>query len=408
MYNDTGRKNYVPIMQGVVVFIWTLTVKLTTMIIIYALSYADDSFLHQCPDWLLHTVVLVASLLIYNSALRVIALFDADARITYLEQRDPEFTFGNEITKLVLSRDFIIQSLTLFILFLIASLVGGFSEIGALILGKGSLGTPRANLISTLILPPVLIIIGIFTRYEVRRYWIVLDERRDTDKIEGAGKLLLNIIIISLAYPVVFPLAPLLLFAIFSFLNILLSLFGALKLIGTTVVIILLFFAIYLIPLLRGISKRRKFIKRLKAICLETGWDLSQINSPYRSFFRAETGVNFTIERNGKLYKCAFLSALHKRTPLIFTSDTDAHFMHRIGTKDHHYTINHNIEYGIRGEGNKCIIISTLPKKVLVESDGGSREILPGDRIWDYTIYNMSGFINAIDRDYLDRWNTSN
>lgn len=402
--NEVRTNRYIPIFQGIAVFTWTIIVKLITMIVIYALSYSDDSFLHQCPDWLLHTVVLSAGLLIYNSALRVMILYHRDSRIEYLESRNPEFAFSCEISDILRSGDFILRSVTISILFAISALIGAFPEIGGLILRKDLFRSAEANIISAAIVPPVLILIGLFTTYEVRRYWIALDKNKDTEKIEGSAKMILNVILISLAYPIIFPMAPILLFTVASVFNILVSLFGALNIIGSIVFFILLFTAIYLIPLLNGLHKRRKFIKKLKAICRDSGWELSAIKNPYASFFRSGIGSNFTITRGADEYKCAFVSTLHKRTPLIFTTNTDACFRHRIGTKDHHYTINHSIEYGIRGDGKKCIILSPLPKKLFVESDGGSREILPGDRIWDYTVYNMSGFINAIDRNCLDKY----
>ena len=98
---------------------------------------------------------------------------------------------------------------------------------------------------------------------------------------------------------------------------------------------------------------------------------------------------------------------LHRGTYLYFTSSTDAYFRHRIGTENHHFTIKHTVEYGILTEGKKCIIISPMPKHIYVEEGGAVRELFVGDRVWDYTVYNMSGFINAIDRDCLDKYNVS-
>ncbi len=193
---------------------------------------------------------------------------------------------------------------------------------------------------------------------------------------------------------------------ILNIFNITFTIFDALSIIGIVAVVLLLVVIIYVIPLIKGMSKRRKFMKELKKVCDEKGFQLSPIVHAYRSFFAPCIEANFSITRAGKEYKCAFVSTLHRSTWLCFTSDTDAYFRHRIGTKEHHFTVNHHIEYGIRGEGKKCIIVSPMPKHIFAESDGSSREILPGDRIWCYTVYNMSGFINAIDRDCLDRSNS--
>ena len=170
--------------------------------------------------------------------------------------------------------------------------------------------------------------------------------------------------------------------------------------------ILLIFATVWMIPFLRGISKRKKFIKQLKAVCESHEFELSEITHPFISFIKPRTEENFKISRGGKEYHCAFVSTLHRGTYLYFTSGTDAYFRHRIGTENHHFTIKHHIEFGILGDGKKCLIISPMPKHIFVEEGGKMRELFAGDKIWGYTVYNMSGFINAIDRDCLDRSNT--
>ena len=386
-------------------FLWTLIIKLLTMFIVYAIGTAKESFLRNLPNALLHAVVIAAGFFIYNSVLRLLTLFDRTAREEYLSGYDGKFVFSEQIKKIFTSRDFWIESITALLMFAAAAMMGAYSDISGLIFGSGLATTPLSNGISAAILIPVLFIIGIFNRYEVHRYWIELDRRQDTEKIEKPLQFLIRAIFISIAYPLVFPLSPILLFVFYSAFNILFSIVDALSIIGTAVAVILLILIIYVIPLLRGMNKRRKFIADMRKMCEKCGYTVSQIKDPYVSFIRPRIGANFSIEKDGREYKCAFVSTLHRGTWLSFISDTDAYFRHRIGTKNHHFTINHHVEYGIRGEGRKCIIISPLPKRIFAEEGGSSREILPGDKIWGYTVYNMSGFINAIDRDCLDRSN---
>ena len=404
MYNEK-RAVYVSVLRGAAIFLWTLIIKLITMLVVYAIGSAKESFLRNLPNALLHGVVIAAGFFIYNSVLRLLTLFDKTAREEYLSEYGGVFIFSAEIKKVFTSRDFWIESITALLMFAAAAMMGAYPDIGGIILGDGSIGTTLCNGISAAILIPTLFVIGIFNRYEVRRYWIELDRRQDTEKIEKPFQFFIRALFISIAYPLVFPLSPLLLFVFYSMFNILFSIVDALSIIGTAVAIVLLVLIIYVFPLLRGMNKRRKFIADMRRVCERCGYTVSHIKEPYKSFTRPKIGANFSIEKDGREYQCAFVSTLHRGTWLSFVSDTDAYFRHRIGTKNHHFTVNHHIEYGIRGEGRKCIIISPLPKRIFAESDGSSREILPGDKIWGYTIYNMSGFINAIDRDCLDRSN---
>ena len=404
---NSSSRLYVPAIQGFVVFLWTLAVKSATMLVVYMASATKDSLFRDFPNWAIHLTVITAGLFIYNSVLRLVYMFDRGARMEYVEENASAPSIGKDFVGMIRSKTFWIQNAVAMPLFAVAALLGAYPDIGGIILGEGSIGTSLCNVLSTVILVPVLFVIGFFTRYEVHRYWVVLEKRQDTEKVEKISSFIWQALLITLAYPIVYPYSPLLLGAIVSVFNIIFTLFDALSIIGTLAAIVLIILIIYVFPLLNGIRKRRKFIKQLKNICKEAGYTLSDISHPYRSFIRPSIGANFTIAKDGTEYKCAFVSTLHRGTWLSFVSDTDAYFRHRIGTKNHHFTLNHHIEYGIRGKCRKFIIISPLPKKVFAESDGSMREILPGDRIWDYTVYNMTGFINAIDRNCLDKYNGS-
>ncbi|MBR2650624.1 MAG: hypothetical protein IKD45_03105 [Clostridia bacterium] len=407
MEENRVKRICVPLLQGALIFLWTLAIKGLTFLVVYLSSTSRDSVFNDFPNWGIHLIVISAGLFIYNSVVRLVTLFDRDERDRYFAMREEGLSFWGELLSVMRSRDFIFENLSAVPLFFIAAMLDGFPEVGSFILGDGMRGTVLCGAVSAAIIAPLYFIIGIFTRYEVRRYWVVLDRNQETYKCESAIRLFAGALLISLSYPLVYPYIPLLLFFVFNIFSILFSIVGALSIIGTVAVILLIFVIIWVIPILRGILKRKKFIKQLRAICREKGIDVSSISHPYRSFIRPRTEENFKLSANGKEYHCAFVSTLHRGTYLYFTSSTDAYFRHRIGTENHHFTIKHTVEYGILTEGKKCIIISPMPKHIYVEEGGAVRELFVGDRVWDYTVYNMSGFINAIDRDCLDKYNVS-
>lgn len=401
---DKEYRVYKPILRGILIFTWTISIKLLTSLVIYTYSVASDSPMRDLPDFAIHLVSISAALFIYNSVLRLISLFDASSLDDFLLEDHSNSTFSKELLGILKSKDNISESITAMFLFAISCLMGAFPEIAGLFLEQNG-SNVIYGLLSFAIIIPLFIIIGIFCKYEVRRYWKVLYEKQELEKIGSPLGFLWRAVLITLAYPIVYPFLPLLLFVIFNAINLLVKVIGALNFIGTIIAIFSILIVVYFIPLLRGILKRRKFIKKLKIVCAFKGYTLSDIKSPYSSFTHPKIGSCFIIKRGNEEYHCAFVSTLHRGTHLYFTTDTDAYFRHRIGTKNHHFTINHHIEYGIRGNVKKFIIISPLPKHVFADSDGSVRELLPGDKMWDYIMYNMSGFLNAIDRDCLDKYN---
>ena len=107
--------------------------------------------------------------------------------------------------------------------------------------------------------------------------------------------------------------------------------------------------------------------------------------------------------------------------------------MKRIGTKNHHVTSMSVFEYHFDGEGDKIIIVNPVPKRIFVAMDEhlegaqyneycdtgtlasvlrshskeakSTRELVPGDKIWGYAVYNTTSFVSAVDRKCLGRYN---
>ncbi len=110
--DNSNPKFYVPLLQGVIIFLWTLAVKGLTSLAVYISSSSKDSVFNDFPSRAIHLVVISASLFIYNSVVRLVTLFDKSERETYLERRDAEFTLKNELICILRSRDFIFENLT--------------------------------------------------------------------------------------------------------------------------------------------------------------------------------------------------------------------------------------------------------------------------------------------------------
>jgi hypothetical protein len=59
-------------------------------------------------------------------------------------------------------------------------------------------------------------------------------------------------------------------------------------------------------------------------------------------------------------------------------------------------------DFGYESKNRKILILSPTPKKILVSLGGFQpREGDVGEKVGEYTVYNATGFLNALDRDTL-------
>lgn len=236
-------------------------------------------------------------------------------------------------------------------------------------------------------------------------------ERREIDSI--AIDLLVAYLIYAVAPYAIF--APILLamplVAIFWYFSGILILF----LVGVA--------AFFALRYLRAIRKRRAFFRELSRVCEEKGIPLSSIKHPYRSLFRDEPGENFSVVYKGQRYDCKLLSSLSRATPFIFSPEGYAIRRRTIsvgirnlpiryfggGAKLHSdmeplFFIDKRIDFDFSEEAKKVVILLPIPHSIFALGPMGNLYLLDtGDCVGDYRVYNASGFLGALKRDFLDR-----
>lgn len=177
---------------------------------------------------------------------------------------------------------------------------------------------------------------------------------------------------------------------------------------------------------LRGIKKRRDFVRKLMRICKEKEIPLSPIKHPYLSLFRAEPGENFSVVYKGQRYDCKLLGSFSRTTPILLSPDGYAirrrtfHIGLRnipvryMGTEGAEasiqsiseplFSIDRETNLDFSREGKKVVILLPIPHAIFVINEvGGIYPLDTGDRVGDYRVYNASGFLGAIERDFLGR-----
>lgn len=184
-------------------------------------------------------------------------------------------------------------------------------------------------------------------------------------------------------------------------------------------VFVVTFFAV---RYLRAIRKRRIFVRDLTRICKEKNIPLSPIVAPCKSLFTDHVGENFSLEYKGQRYDCKLLGAFSRFTPFIFSPDGYAicrrnisfgrrniPLMTSAGRQMYSATvdlfhIDTQIDLAFSGKGKKIVILLPIPHSIfLINAVGGLYPLDTGDRVGDFQVYNASGFLGALERDFLGR-----
>ena len=147
------------------------------------------------------------------------------------------------------------------------------------------------------------------------------------------------------------------------------------------------------------IYSRRKFIKKLRRVCIENGFTFSLHAHPYRSAFYPDEGYHLLLKKEEKIISCRLISAPNKKTPLyLFENGYTTYEKNRIVYK--HY-ISEKYFFDADGDTKKIIIVCPCRGKIFIKNKTEEHLVDVGDRVMEYRLYHASSFINAIERDCI-------
>lgn len=356
------------------------------------------------PNQLFYTFATLAILLIYNSIVHTLTFYDADAFDTFKKRKVTKLSFGNELLLILKSKEFWLETLPVAALSILFSLIGGFYETVYTVFFIGKAPSWAFSVIPVSSIPILLFAVSLICRYEIHRYWLELIKKGEENRVEGKVKFVLKLVLIFTMYPLVYPYAPYILFVTITFFGLVGALVSILSVLGFILALAGAVLGIFALLKWKNKRLRDKFLNKLKSATEKKG-ELLEIYSKEK---RAELGFDFTLSSGGKTYCCKIINALTKSTPLYFSSASDAYFLHRIGTKEHHVSLENHIDYSFQAPGQKLIILIKFPKKLYATEYGATRKLFSGDRIWKYIIYDTASFLGAFDRECLYRSNEEN
>lgn len=161
------------------------------------------------------------------------------------------------------------------------------------------------------------------------------------------------------------------------------------------------------IRFVRGLLKRRSFLKQLKTACSRKGYTLSEVKVPYKSLFQPYAGESFTVQTDKKTYSCKLICGMKKRIPMVLYEDGTGEYIHafNIGKKGAQIEIFRYVKkfnFGYESENDKIIIVLPVPKFMQMNKAGKIFDMDNGDVIGDCRMYAGTGFINALERECVD------
>ena len=404
MNNDHERQRISPaILRAVVTALGLLIIGslLSFSARLSSVISGEEGILSGLPNFAVYLTIAVGDIFILNSLVTALSAYDKETRKNFLKSAPKEVYFTESITDIIRSRTFIVEAAVTVGLISLLAVLGAFSCFGKIFFEDGRW---NGGWFPVIILAPMSFILLLLSKYEARRYWVDLLRRGEEKRLDSPMRFMARMATIFILYPVVFPLAPLLAFMVWNLIAILIQITNAFSVIGTLIGIIVLSTLVYIVSFARACAKRKKFLRRIGEICSENAYDVELPRHPYLAILRTKP-LSFNLSVEGKIYDCILLPTLHKRTPFVINSATGGYFRHRIGTKNHHYSINHNIDFFPASEGEHVVILSPTPKYILISEGKYENKLTSGDRLWSFVLYSDESFASALDRKCLGRAN---
>ena len=232
-------------------------------------------------------------------------------------------------------------------------------------------------------------------------------------------------------------LATFLLILLYAWMFIMLALgaymlIDALDHIGTLIVIIAVAWFISW-KFLRIPRKRIKFLLRLRKKCKNLGYRIEYKRNVFAGMRFLKEGIDLTIDTGKKVWAVRFLPCYRYNSDLIFVDENTIKIKHNpIRLKASLFPVNARhaqrltpktenkrfsfggktktvsysftdevLHYGVKSA--RALIVNPVPHTIRkVEKDGAIYETGTGERMWGYTLYSGSGFLETLDRESGD------
>ncbi len=379
-------------------------------------------------------VAIIINLMLLFSITRIVAIEDDMLKNDFYAVFGWDAKFGKKALFFIKHRRIQIAAAivaSIYIMFPIEFTSPAFAEL--VLKGSTNFGL---KLLGKLLVIAALLFDGLMALNSATHVWIT--EQKREGKQEKRSKF--AIVGIVLAYAVGGLYLPVVNDLILSLIQIVAAFFKEFKSVPMYIAVGLLILSPFIYKYAKAISTRKKLIKGLKRLQKEENCIVTKVKSPYKSIFKQYIGESFKLTtESGKKYSCKVLGTASKNTPFIIYPNGSASYIASVGFfKSEAFSYNKSISFAYEADEPKILILNPIPKfcytvlgsetvdfkakkrddeyaepittgshkapkVVYVTYNGKTVPIDNGDVIGGYKIYSTSAFINAADRDCLDR-----
>lgn len=363
----------------------------------YVLTY-DPFDGPYTADSLTVAICLILLLPLFFSLVRITTVYDRPSRETFYAS--PLDGFKEKLLFWLRQRQFWIEAVAFAVLYLLLPIKWTSAVLVQVFCKGNTASSAKMGLLAVYL--PVLFLLHLAARLSAMQVWTAVRQGKDVSKWQLDTKKAMKGKIASLTFvcggggcilSILLPILPRLLPFAKEALTTSAAVFFAVLLLSPTA-----------FRILRAFRKRRAFLKRFLSICKEKGYDASEIRYPFRSLFFLYRGESFRVTVSGKDYACKLLCAKNRLTPLALYANGNCQFARSVRFLNVELFQYDRVGYfGYEADCQKILILNPVPNRVVKFDAGKAFQLDNGDSVGAYKIYTATAFLNAMERDVLDR-----
>ena len=341
---------------------------------------------------------MIFFLMIFNSLVIAVGSNDKYLKEAFLD-RVKDNKLSSHLIYAVSSVDFYVALVCITVISLILPVDTFYGFVGKAFL----LGSDDNKLVSLLIILPIMWVILFAARVAIQRNWYRSEKKKKSSsarekksKMPPVIKSVINIAVIYAAVSIGLP-------WLFPFFFVLWELGGAMIFVWIAAILLALILITVTVFYIRAFSKRASFVKRIKKYCSFNSLSISGIKRPYASIFVSQSGCDFSVEKNGVKYDCKFIAGIFPWAQIVFSDKGSGLIQNTIRLfRIELFHFMTKFEFGYENDGKKILILLPAPRRFFVsENQSSPRPGDVGEKVGEYTIYNSTGFLNALNRDCI-------
>ncbi len=360
--------------------------------------FADTLF----ADRVMGVVCLLALGVLVYQFNKISALYDDELRERLYDYEVRQHSRKERLIFLFSQPRLWVESVVLAAAYLALPLEKTWSVLGDFVL-RGQTGwLPKLYLLPVLI--AVCLVLGVTARSKAMEHWYW--HQRGEQKLYDGKKRYKNpsarafngaVVGITFSTLVTAGVAGIVIPAMVGYLPALLTLFTS----RAALAVVILLAVWYLLRTCRRVRRRRRFLKRLHAVCAAGGYIIEAMDRPYRSLFTLYDGENIRLRSARREYSVKFLSGKSRRKPLVMHENGVCEFLTVVRFARAEVTrLSRAYDVSWESEGYKVLLLDPAPYKVM---NVRGEELDNGSVIGDCKIFTGTAFLNALERDCVER-----